>query len=120
MPAMLDRPIQSPVLVGRQPQLGALHDLIDETKSGTGGAVLLSGVAGIGKSRLMGHVAAAAESLGFALARSACFEPDKLTPYSLLADLLPTEGDRRGGARGTTRRGANVWQTGIDHGYFEV
>ena len=42
-----------PVLIDRVSALATLHALIDEAKSGRGQVVLLSGVAGIGKSRLV-------------------------------------------------------------------
>jgi AAA ATPase domain len=44
-----------PILIGRTAELAALHLLLDQAKSGKGQVVLLSGEAGIGKSRLSGR-----------------------------------------------------------------
>ncbi len=50
------KPVVCPVLIDRVHDLATLHALIDRAKSGTGQVVLLSGEAGIGKSRLVAEV----------------------------------------------------------------
>jgi DNA-binding CsgD family transcriptional regulator/tetratricopeptide (TPR) repeat protein len=52
-------------LVGRQAELAQLESTLDAARAGAGGAVLLVGEAGIGKSRLAGELAARARDAGF-------------------------------------------------------
>ncbi len=52
MVGTLVQSIVCPVLIGRGPQIAALQDLIDKAISGCGQVVLISGEAGVGKSRL--------------------------------------------------------------------
>ena len=47
------RPVQCPILVGRDDLLELFDQLISETKSGRGNATFLSGRAGLGKTRLI-------------------------------------------------------------------
>src|SRR6266536_3679874 len=49
----LNKPVVCPVVIGRTTELTAIHQLIESTKSGQGQVALLSGEAGIGKSRLV-------------------------------------------------------------------
>ncbi len=60
----LDRPIVSPVLVGRGPALAALERVLAQVCAGRGPTVVLTGEAGIGKSRLAAEMAAGAERRG--------------------------------------------------------
>ena len=53
------------LLVGRARELGALRDRLDRATAGRGGAVLVTGEAGVGKSRLAREVAADAADRGF-------------------------------------------------------
>ncbi|MEV4312663.1 AAA family ATPase [Actinocrispum sp. NPDC049592] len=53
-------------LIGRGAELGALLATLDRTRNGSGRIVLVSGEAGIGKSRLAQEVVAAAAAQGFA------------------------------------------------------
>ncbi len=48
-----NKPIVCPVLIGREADLTALQVLIDQAKRGEGQVALISGEAGIGKSRLV-------------------------------------------------------------------
>jgi hypothetical protein len=51
----------TPVLVGREAELATARRLLDASKVGEGGLLLVTGEAGIGKSRLLAEVAALAE-----------------------------------------------------------
>ncbi len=81
-------PISCPVLIGRTAELTALHLLVDRARSGTGQIVLLSGEAGIGKSRLAAEAKTYATAQGFLLLRGQCFPTDRSCPYAPLLDLL--------------------------------
>ena len=79
-----------PVLIDRVSDRATLHALIDEAKSGRGQVVLLSGEAGIGKSRLVAEVRTEATRLDFLFLQGNCFQADHLFPYAPLLDLLRT------------------------------
>jgi predicted ATPase len=88
MAVSLDRPLVSPVLVGRAPQLDAFERLVERTRSGHGQIVLLAGEAGAGKTRLAAEARAKAIQHGFRVLEGACFETDRAFPYSVVLDLL--------------------------------
>ncbi len=90
MAIQLHQPIVCPILVGRSAELAALQECIEAAASGQGGVVLLSGEAGIGKSRLMAELQRSAEALGFQLLGGQCFPTDRSCPYAPLLDLLRT------------------------------
>lgn len=77
-----------PTLVGRQHDLAALQGLIERKPTGDGPAILISGEAGIGKSRLVAEAKTAAARLGFFLLEGHCFQGDTLSPYAPLLDLF--------------------------------
>jgi DNA-binding CsgD family transcriptional regulator/tetratricopeptide (TPR) repeat protein len=77
-----------PPLIGRERHLRALTDRLESACRGAGGVVLLAGEAGIGKTRLVEEVHAAADRLGFLVAQGNCFEADRGVPYAPIADLL--------------------------------
>jgi DNA-binding CsgD family transcriptional regulator len=83
-------PISCPVLIGRVADLAAIHTLIDQAKRGEGQVALISGEAGIGKSRLVAEVKARAGLLDFLSLQGNCFQADHLFPYAPLLDLLRT------------------------------
>jgi DNA-binding CsgD family transcriptional regulator/nucleoside-triphosphatase THEP1 len=85
----VDRPLTCPVLIGRAVPLEALDVLIDQTRAGTGATVLVSGEAGIGKTRLLERVRQRAEELNLQVLSSRCFEADRVIAYAPLVDLLP-------------------------------
>jgi DNA-binding CsgD family transcriptional regulator/uncharacterized protein HemY len=77
-----------PVLLAREPQLVALKGLIAQMCNGRGQIVLITGEAGVGKSRLVAAAQAQAQQHGIALLQGRCFEPDRVLPYAPLLDLL--------------------------------
>lgn len=82
--------ILCPVLIGRDAQVAALARLLDLARSGQGQIALISGEAGIGKSRLVAEARKLAAAQGFMLLQGNCFEPDRVLPYAPLIDLLRT------------------------------
>ncbi len=82
------KPIVCPILIGRAADLTALHVLIDQAKRGEGQVALISGEAGIGKSRLVAEVKTYAASQGFLLLQGNCFQADRAFPYAPFLDLL--------------------------------
>ncbi len=78
----------TPHLVGRASQLAALHLLVEQAKRGEGHTLLISGEAGIGKSRLVAEVKAFTTPQGFLLLQGNCFPTDLTYPYAPLLDLL--------------------------------
>jgi tetratricopeptide (TPR) repeat protein len=77
-----------PVFIGRVPERDALYRLIDRTRNGQGQVALVSGEAGIGKSRLVAEAKAYAASQDFLLFQGNCFQVDCSYPYAPLIDLL--------------------------------
>src|SRR5213082_838469 len=77
-----------PILIGRTAELAAFHLLIDQVKSGRGQVALLSGEAGIGKSRLVAEAKAYAAAQGFLPLQGNCFQTDSAFPYAPFLDLL--------------------------------
>src|SRR6266581_2607137 len=88
METLFGTPILCPVLIGRGAELTALRLLVDRARSGKGQLVLLSGEAGIGKSRLVAEAKTYATAQGFLLLQGLCFPTDRSCPYAPLLDLL--------------------------------
>jgi predicted ATPase len=84
-----------PVVIGRAPELALLRLLVDQAKCGQGHVALLSGEAGIGKSRLVAEVKTYAGSQDFRLLQGSCFPTDAAIPYAPLLDLLRSHGSSR-------------------------
>ncbi|MBE7473757.1 MAG: AAA family ATPase [Anaerolineales bacterium] len=84
------KPILCPKLIGRASDLEVIRHGLEQVRSGQGQTVLLSGEAGIGKSRLVVEVKKIAADLGFTLWQGSCFEPDRTLPYAPILDLLRT------------------------------
>jgi len=81
-------PMITPHLVGRASQLATLQLLVEQAKGGEEHLVLISGEAGIGKSRLVAEVKTSATTQGFLLLQGNCFPTDLTYPYAPLLDLL--------------------------------
>lgn len=81
-----------PILIGRAAALRSLRDLLVPVRGGGGRIALITGEAGIGKSRLTAELRAAAQADGETapplIVQGSCFEPDRSLPYAPLVDLL--------------------------------
>jgi DNA-binding SARP family transcriptional activator len=87
------RPARAPLLplIGREAEKARLHQALDQAWAGTGKLALLSGDAGVGKTRLLEEVAAHAVRRGGRPLRARCFESEKVLPFAVWADLLRGE-----------------------------
>ncbi len=88
MKGPVDTPLLCPVLIGRTDDLAVCRSLLTQTASGKGALVLVSGEAGIGKSRLVAEVKTEGFSHDFQLVQGSCFPTDLAIPYAPLLDLL--------------------------------
>ena len=88
MPILPNQPVSSPILIGRAREAAILQSLIDQTQQGHGQVLLLSGEAGIGKSRLLVEGKRQASEQGFLVLQGTCFPTDRSAPYASLLDLL--------------------------------
>ncbi len=77
-----------PVLVGRHGPLTALQGAVDAVRTGSGRVLLISGEAGIGKTRLVAEARKYAEAAGIPALQGHCFEHDHTLPYGPFVDLL--------------------------------
>jgi AAA ATPase domain len=85
-----NKPVVCPILIGRAAELTALHALVDQAKLGEGQVALISGEAGIGKSRLVAEVKTHAIAQGFRLFQGNCFPGDiSSTCYDLILPVSP-------------------------------
>ena len=75
-------------MVGRDDELGRLLTLLDDAQAGRSVAALVSGDAGVGKSRLVSEVTRLAEGRGFTVLSGQCAELGDSVPYLPLADAL--------------------------------
>ena len=89
------RPLECPILIGRDELLALAEDQLRGAAEG-GGMLLLAGEPGIGKTRLAGAVGRKAEMLGFRLAGGALAPQDLQVPGALFLDLARTAARRSG------------------------
>ncbi len=75
-------------LVGRSRELGTGREALDALRSGTGGVLVVSGDAGIGKSRLLAELRALAERDGTRWLEGRCVSYGESLPYWPFRDLL--------------------------------
>ena len=83
----LNKPVVCPIVIGRSTELTAIHELIESTKSGQGQVLLVSGEAGIGKSRLVTEAKTYAMD-SMCILEGKCFESDQSYSYAPVLDLL--------------------------------
>ena len=85
---LFEQGVVCPVLVGRAaPMATAVHTL-DRARDSHGGTLLVSGEAGIGKSRVVRAVVDRARADGFVILQGSCFEADSAQPYAPVLDLV--------------------------------
>ena len=84
----LDQPVTCPVLIGRHQYLEAVEHFVRRSAAGNGGSIVISGEAGIGKSRLVEECARIAATCRMPVLQGNCFEPDRSLPYGPLSDLV--------------------------------
>ena len=81
-------------LYGRDAELAALSDLLDQARTGASGTLVLRGDPGIGKTALVSHVTARAD--GFRVIRGAGIQEESELPFAGLHLLLRADLDRIG------------------------
>jgi DNA-binding NarL/FixJ family response regulator len=79
-------------LVGRSAELGQMRELLAEAESGQPVVILVSGDAGVGKTRLLSELSVEAAGRGFTVLSGRCAELADTVPYLPLADALRTTG----------------------------
>jgi len=77
-----------PVLIGRNVEVGALSDALDAAEEGCGGAVVVTGDAGVGKSRLAKEAASLACSRGFRVLLGRAVESSVPVPFRPISEAL--------------------------------
>ena len=87
-------------MVGRDSELGRLLSLLDDAEAGRSVVALVSGDAGVGKTRLISEVTRLAAGRGYIVLSGQCAELGDSVPYLPLADAL------RGAAQSTGVRDA--------------
>ncbi len=85
------QPHLCPIMVGRDRELSAARRLLSGAAGGTGTMLLVSGEAGIGKSRLARALTGAAGDEGFRTLEGACDERDRDLPFAVFIDCLRQE-----------------------------
>lgn len=87
LPAIVRRQAERP-LIGRDDALGTLRAALDRAARGDGGAVLVRGEMGVGKSRLLAELALAAHGRGTAVLWGTAWEQEDHLPYGPIAEAL--------------------------------
>ena len=96
---LLDRPLapllaelpsrrRAPPFVGRDASLRPLREALDAARAGRGSVCLLTGEAGIGKSRVAEQIASEAAALGLSIAWGYCHEAGDTPPLWPWAELV--------------------------------
>ncbi len=100
-------------LLGRRNEISRLRTVLDEAGQSRGGAVLLRGEAGIGKSALLDRLAESAED--FMIVRASGVEFETELPYSALHQLCVAAREHLGGIADPHRRALRI-AFGMDSG----
>src|SRR5512142_1855592 len=90
-------------MVGRDGELRRLLALLDDAEAGRSVAALVSGDAGVGKSRLVNEVTRLAGERGFTVLSGQCAELGDSVPYLPLADALRGATQPRAGHSGAAQ-----------------
>lgn len=85
---LLEQSVVCPVLVGRAAPMATIVHTLDRARDAHGGTLLVSGEAGIGKSRIVRSMVERARASGFVTLQGACFEADRAQPYAPVLDLV--------------------------------
>lgn len=85
---LLGGEVLCPTLVGREGALAAIRSDLERTEAEAGRAALVTGEAGIGKSRLIHEIRDAAEDRGWITLEGSSFEHDRALPFAPFLDLL--------------------------------
>jgi len=75
-------------LVGREAELATLGNWLEDTTSGRGATMLVAGVGGVGKTRLVATVAERATRQGWTVALGRAYPVETGVPYAVFADAL--------------------------------
>jgi len=88
VPALLESPLVSPQLIGREAELEAFQTVLEGVRAGGAGCVVVGGEAGVGKTRLVGEVARRASGAEFELWQGRCLHQDAAFPFAAVVDAL--------------------------------
>jgi DNA-binding CsgD family transcriptional regulator len=85
---LLEHNITCKVLIGRAAPLSTFGRALRRARGGEGATVLVSGEAGVGKSRLLHAAAEEARREGFLVLQGASFEADRALPFAPFLDMV--------------------------------
>ena len=85
---LADQSVVCPALIGRDAPMSTVLHTLDRARAEHGGTLLVSGEAGIGKSRIARAMVERSHELGFVALQGACFETDRGHPYAPVLDLV--------------------------------
>jgi DNA-binding CsgD family transcriptional regulator/tetratricopeptide (TPR) repeat protein len=85
-----NKSITSPILIGRARQFDSIIQRLEEVNLYKGTVILISGDAGIGKSRLVNETKKYVIGKELIILQGNCSEPDRALPYAPFLDLLRT------------------------------
>ena len=77
-----------PAFIGRNRELNLIDTSLAEARAGAGNCVIVSGDAGIGKSRLISEVRRRAARQGFLILEGACHEQDRSVVFAPLVGMV--------------------------------
>lgn len=80
--------LRRPRFVGRKEELADLQRSLEQVLTGSGLFLLLTGEAGVGKTRLAEELASHARSLGLRVYRGHCYETEGAPPYMPFVEIL--------------------------------
>jgi class 3 adenylate cyclase/tetratricopeptide (TPR) repeat protein len=75
-------------VVGREPEMGTVLQIVETVMRGTGRLLLLAGEPGVGKTRLAQEVTLVLRDRGFRISAGRCYEPQQAVPYYPFVEAL--------------------------------